>query len=174
MSTDLIATRPARPVDAERLSTIHLEAWRGAYRGLLSGVDLERMISRRGPRWWRGALSRGVLIQVLEVAGKTAGYATYGRSRMRELPFEGEIYELYILPEYQGLGFGTKLFHATRRALVRMRLSGVAVRVLSENDAAMRFYRSLGGQLLMNTQEQVAGTSVELSVFGWFADSDTP
>ncbi|NRG17137.1 GNAT family N-acetyltransferase [Rhizobiales bacterium] len=172
MSTDLIATRPARPIDAETLSTIHLEAWRGAYRGLLSGVDLERMISRRGPRWWRGALSRGVLIQVLEVAGKTVGYATYGRSRMRELPFEGEIYELYILPEYQGLGFGTKLFQATRRALVRMRLSGATVRVLSENEAAMRFYRSLGGQLLMNSQEQVAGTSVELSVFGWFADSD--
>lgn len=172
MSTDLIALRPARPADAEMLSTIHLEAWRGAYRGLLSGVDLERMISRRGPRWWRGALSRGVMIQVIEVAGKTAGYATYGRSRMRELPFEGEIYELYILPDHQGLGFGTKLFQASRRALHRLNLSGLSVRVLKDNEAAMRFYASLGGQVLMTTREQIANTSVELVVLGWFADSD--
>lgn len=172
MSTDLIALRPARPADAATLSAIHLQAWRGAYRGLLSGIDLERMLSRRGPRWWRGALTRGVLIQVLEVAGKPAGYATYGRSRMRELPFEGEIYELYILPEYQGLGFGSKLFRGTRRELHRMRLSGLAVRVLKDNDAAMRFYQSLGGQVLMTTREQIAATTVELAIFGWFADSD--
>src|SRR5690606_27381763 len=98
MSTDLIALRPARPTGIKALASIHEAAWRGAYRGLLSGIELERMIARRGPAWWRGALDRRVMILLLEVAGRPVGYATYGRSRMRELPFEGEIYELYLLP----------------------------------------------------------------------------
>ncbi|MBA4611393.1 GNAT family N-acetyltransferase [Stappia taiwanensis] len=171
MSLGLIALRPARQDDAMALALIHEEAWRGTYRGILGGVELERMISRRGPRWWRTALSRGVRIQMLEVAGTPAGYATYGRSRMRELPFEGEIYELYIRPDHQGLGFGTELFHATRRALDRAYLSGLAVRVLSDNAEAVRFYRQRGGQALMNTREQIASSTLELTIFGWFADT---
>lgn len=172
MSTDLIALRPARPTDIKALASIHEAAWRGAYRGLLSGIELERMIARRGPAWWRGALDCRVMILLLEVAGRPVGYATYGRSRMRELPFEGEIYELYLLPEYQGLGFGSELFHAARRALTRSRLSGLAVRVLKDNDAAIAFYKARGGQPLMTTRERVAQSCVDLVIFGWFADSE--
>jgi len=43
---------------------------------------------------------------VLVFGDKVAGYANYGRNRARSLHFEGEIYELYLRPEFQGLGFG--------------------------------------------------------------------
>ncbi|WP_417769340.1 GNAT family N-acetyltransferase [Stappia sp.] len=170
MSLGLTALRPARHDDAEALAIIHEDAWRSTYRGVIDGLELERMISRRGPKWWRTALSRGVRIQILEVAGVAAGYATYGRSRMRELPFEGEIYELYIRPDHQGLGFGAELFDAARAALDRSRLSGLAIRVLKDNDAAVGFYLRRGGQVLMTSRERIAQTSLELTVFGWFAD----
>lgn len=170
MSLGLTALRPARHDDAEALANIHEDAWRSTYRGVIDGLELERMISRRGPKWWRTALSRGVRIQMLEVAGVAAGYATFGRSRMRELPFEGEIYELYIRPDHQGLGFGTELFDATRAALERSRLSGLAIRVLKDNEAAVGFYLRRGGQVLMTSRERIAQTSLDLTVFGWFAD----
>ena len=35
-----------------------------------------------------------------------AGYANYGRNRARSLYYDGEVYELYLRPEFQGLGFG--------------------------------------------------------------------
>lgn len=149
MTLGLTALRPARTQDADALAAIHEETWRATYRGVIDGVELERMISRRGPKWWRTALSRGVRILVLHVAGVPAGYATFGRSRMRELPFEGEIYELYVRPDHQGMGFGTELFHAARAALEKSRLSGLALRVLRDNEDAVRFYHHRGGQALM-------------------------
>ncbi|SDU38095.1 GNAT family N-acetyltransferase [Stappia sp. ES.058] len=173
MSLGLIALRPARHDDAHALACVHEEAWRATYRGLIDGRELERMISKRGPQWWRRALSRGVQIQILHVGGTPAGYATFGRSRMRELPFEGEIYELYIRPDHQGLGFGTELFHAARGALVRSRMSGLAVRVLRDNEDALRFYRHRGGQVLLTSRERVANATLDLTVFGWFGDGDS-
>lgn len=170
MSIGLTALRPARHDDAEALAVIHEDAWRSTYRGIIDGLELERMISRRGPKWWRTALSRGVQIQILQVAGVPAGYATWGRSRMRELPFEGEIYELYIRPDHQGLGFGSELFTATRAALTRARLDGLAIRVLKDNEEAVRFYRRRGGQILMTNRERIAQTTLDLTVFGWFAE----
>lgn len=170
MTLGLTALRPARTQDADALAAIHEETWRATYRGVIDGVELERMISRRGPKWWRTALSRGVRILVLHVAGVPAGYATFGRSRMRELPFEGEIYELYVRPDHQGMGFGTELFHAARAALEKSRLSGLALRVLRDNEDAVRFYHHRGGQALMTTRERVAQTALHLTVFGWFPD----
>jgi hypothetical protein len=38
---------------------VHDAAWRDAYRGLIPGRELERMIARRGPRWWQSAILRG-------------------------------------------------------------------------------------------------------------------
>ena len=60
MSLGLIALRPAHQDDAVSLAAVHEEAWRATYRGIIDGRELERMISKRGPKWWRTALSRGV------------------------------------------------------------------------------------------------------------------
>jgi len=40
MSTILIETRPARPVDAPALAEAHDESWRTAYQGLIPGPEL--------------------------------------------------------------------------------------------------------------------------------------
>ena len=68
---------------------------------------------------------------VLEVSGDVVGYATLGPSRTRGR-FEGEIYELYMAPPHQGLGFGECLFEACRYRLDERRLSGLLVWALAE------------------------------------------
>ncbi|ADZ68873.1 GNAT family N-acetyltransferase [Polymorphum gilvum] len=169
MTTHLTEVRPARPEDAEALSGIHAAAWRGAYRGLLDGIDLERLVSRRTPSWWCDALTKGVLIEVLEIGGEAAGYASYGSCRMPALRCDGEIYEIYLKPECQGLGFGRQLFETARKALQSRGLNGLAVRVLSDNGPACAFYRALGGRLAARTWHETGGRRLELSVFVWAA-----
>ena len=46
--------------------------------------------------WWANAIRRAATVLVVEIGGKIAGYATIGRNRARELPQQGEIYELYL------------------------------------------------------------------------------
>ncbi len=167
MRTHLVETRPARHTDAAALADVHAAAWRGAYRGLLDGLDLERLVTNRSPRWWADALSRGVSIDLLEVSGEVAGYATSGPCRMRGLASAGEIYELYLHPHYQGLGFGRQLFEATRANLEAKRMAGLAVRVLGENTPACGFYRAMGGKLANRTWHSTGGRKLELLIYCW-------
>src|ERR1700749_3200794 len=147
MSTTLIEVRPAKAVDAAAVASTHDEAWRSAYQGFIPGAELEKLINRRGPQWWDSAIRKGSRVSVLVFGDKVAGYANYGRNRARSLHFEGEIYELYLRPEFQGLGFGRRLFSAARRDLLQSGLKSMVIWALSDNDPATEFYRALGGEI---------------------------
>ena len=92
MSVDVAHIRPARPKDATALAAAYEDAWRGAYQGIIPHLSLERMIARRNLRWWKSAVSRRASILVLDFQGEAAGYTTYGRCRLGNLPFRGEIF----------------------------------------------------------------------------------
>ena len=165
-----IAVRRASSADATRIAAVHDAAWTGAYRGIIPGRELERMVARRGPLWWKRALDRHTAVLVLEVGGEIAGYATVGPNRMRMLPYAGEIYEIYMKPEMQGLGFGRLLFGAARRELRRYGLASFAVRVLADNDGARDFYARRGGRVAAETQERIGEALLSIVVFGFEAD----
>ncbi|MCW1842057.1 GNAT family N-acetyltransferase [Prosthecomicrobium hirschii] len=162
-----IGVRRATAKDAEAIAGIHDEAWRLAYGGIIPGGNLERMVARRGPAWWAKAVERRAAILVIEVGGRICGYATIGPSRMRMLPFAGEVYEIYMKPEYQGLGFGRPLFEAARDELKRYGFKSFAVRVLRDNEMAQGFYRRLGGLQAAETSERIGDRSLPVVVFGW-------
>jgi ribosomal protein S18 acetylase RimI-like enzyme len=124
------------------------------------------MIRRRGPEWWTGALKSGDTVLVLEVAGKSAGYATCGPSRIRG-PWKGEIYELYLRPVYQGLGLGEHLFEACRATLDARNLSGLIVWALTANAPATDFYWRRGGRPHSTTFDRIGGARLEKVSLVW-------
>jgi len=167
MTTDLIAIRPAKAAHAAALATAHAEAWRLAYQGIIPHLHLERMIARRNPRWWAQAIGRRAPVLVLEYDGEAVGYATFGRARMRNSPYRGEIFEIYVSPVYQGIGFGAKLFAAARRALAENGLSGLVVWALADNEMGCYFYRHLGGRLIAEGAETFGEVSLRKLAFAW-------
>lgn len=156
----VISIRRVRSEDAAALSGVFDAAWREAYQGIIPGIALERMMARRGPRWWLSTVGRGRPMVVLDVGETVAGYVSYGRCRDRSLPAEGEIDELYLAPEYQGVGFGKRLFKAVRNDMHDRGIKRIAVWVLAENDRARAFYAGLGGTVVAETMDRVAGSDL--------------
>lgn len=167
MSTLAIDVRCAETGDVEGITAVHDASWRYAYEGLIPAKELARMIARRGPRWWSRAIRRGTAVLVLEVGGTIAGYATYGPNRARDLKQKGEIYEIYLLPEYQGVGLGTQLFLAARRELGRHGYDTTVVWALADNEPACRFYRNAGGRRVARSTEQFGKTVLAKIAFAW-------
>jgi ribosomal protein S18 acetylase RimI-like enzyme len=165
MNAITISVRLARTEDAAALSNVFDASWREAYQGILPALSLERMINRRGPKWWLSTIGRGRPLVVLDIGEAIAGYVTYGRCRDRSLPADGEIDELYLAPEYQGLGFGKRLFRAVRNDLDDRGAKRVAVWCLAENERACGFYRRLGGRMIAETTEQFSGAAKVKSCF---------
>jgi GNAT superfamily N-acetyltransferase len=167
METDVVQIRPARLKDATALAEVYAEAWRGAYRGVIPHLSLERMIARRGLSWWKVALAERRPLLVLDFDGAASGYATFGRCRSGRTPFQGEIFELYLRPVYQGLGLGEKLFERTRKRLFDLRLKGLVVWALSDNDGACAFYLHLGGKPVAEAAERFGEVSLRKVAFAW-------
>lgn len=156
----VISIRRARPADAEGLAAVHDAAWREAYRGLIQGVVLERMIAKRGPAWWRTAAVRGRPLIVLDLDDRIGGYAAYGPSRSLALSQQGEIDELYLDPVLQGLGLGTRLFASARRDLAGQGHKGLVVWALADNLRACRFYERLGGTAVKRGETRFGGVTL--------------
>jgi GNAT superfamily N-acetyltransferase len=167
MSTDVIQVRAATRRDTPALSALYAEAWRCAYRGIIPHLPLERMIARRGQAWWERALDERYPLLVLDFRGETAGYATFGRSRLRRAPAQGEIFELYLHPIYQGLGLGKRLFVETRKRLLDRRYKDLVVWALADNDSACSFYLGLGGSPIAEGAERFDQVSLRKIAFAW-------
>lgn len=146
MKTLTIDIRPAEIGDAAAIAQAHESSWLGAYSGIIPHRALRAMVNRRGVEWWRNAIRNATSILVVDVGGEIVGYATLGRSRTRQLPQQGEIYELYLRPEYQGVGLGSRLFAEARNRLRLHGLTGLIVWALEDNTNALSFYEGSGGR----------------------------
>jgi ribosomal protein S18 acetylase RimI-like enzyme len=161
-----LCVRPGKVADAAALSRVFRESWLFAYRGIIPHLHLESMIRQRTPEWWRGAVRSGDSTLVVEHGGKVVGYATYGGARQRS-PYQGEIYELYLDPVHQGLGFGEHLFEGSRHALDQRKLRGLVVWALLDNTPACDFYWRRGGRPVASAFTKIGGARLEKVAFAW-------
>lgn len=191
MDSSSILIRAAEIGDAAVLSQVHRASWFNAYHGVLNGSALRDSIARRNKHWWRsaveklnaelasiggrvsggGARLRQSRLLVLEFDGVVAGYANFGTGRRNFPPYAmsrwGEIFELYLLPEYQGLGFGRMLFERVRSELKEMEHGPLIVWALEANDQAIGFYTALGGESFVRSHEMFGGTQAPTIGFRW-------
>jgi ribosomal protein S18 acetylase RimI-like enzyme len=140
--------RPARLADAASLGRVESRAWRIAYADLLPAPLLDRLVPGRLADRWQARIGRGdpILVWSEPEIGAVA-YATFGPARegSYEPGFAGELFELYVHPEFQRRGIGRHLVEAVQAAL-RTRHPWFVVEVLRDNAPARAFYAAIGLQ----------------------------
>ena len=160
-------TRRAEPRHASGIAHVHQQSWRNAYSGIIPHKALDKMIRRRDETWWAKAIRHSTRIVVVEDDESVVGYATLGPNRVAALPQDGEVYELYLLPEYQGVGLGRKLFLAARQELFNSGMKSTIVWVLEDNVPASEFYRNAGGKDIAEGGETFDGKELRKIAFCW-------
>ena len=161
-----VCVRKGKVADAPAIAEVFRESWLLAYRGIIPHVQLEGYIRRRTPEWWRSAVRSSEGTLVLELDDKLVGYATFGSARNRG-PYQGEIYELYLDPVHQGLGFGERLFESCRHALETRKVRGVIVWSLIDNTPACNFYWRRGGRPIATSFTKIGTAKLEQVAFAW-------
>lgn len=164
----MIGVRSARRGDAAAIGRIHVETWRDSYAGLLPDRELLRMSSEiEGGRWERSLGGREKVL-VAEEDGAVIGFGSCGRCRLRALPFDGEVYTLYVAPDHQGHGAGRALLTGLFGELASSGCKSALVWVLSENPSRF-FYEAMGGRQVADREEDLWGTRVSECAYGWDA-----
>lgn len=173
MQKELVIIRRAEARDAAQLVHVHEASWRNAYQGILPHSELQRILQRRDQAFWGRAIARDSGIYVLEYEGNVVGYANVGPCSRRALVrthgsgHYGEIFELYLHPVFQGLGFGGRLFETVRQRFRAERYRGFFVRALAENDGARQFYERRGGTLAFQDVDLFSGHPIETVSYFW-------
>jgi len=167
----MITIRPARLKDARSIAQIYVESWRNTYAGMLPDKYLLRPDwEEREFRAWRHQFIRQGRGDVVLVADDSAagvvGFVSAGPTRHPALPFRGEIYTLYLRPDYHGQGLGKRLFISAARRLMTIAGPSIVVWVLKPNPARF-FYGALGGRFIARRSSSFAGQAIEELAYGW-------
>lgn len=162
--------REAIPADAPAMAKVHVDTWRTAYPGIVSSEFLSGLSYERSERGWRAAIEGRPGEQYIYVANEGAenifGFVAAGAIREVLVPFDCEIYALYVLKEYQGMGYGRKLMAVAAQRLKVEGYSSMMLWVLAEN-ATRRFYEHLGGLQIAEQEIEIGGTSLPELGYGW-------
>jgi len=162
-----ITIRAARPADARAIARLDVETWRTTYAGMLSTPYLVGLSEQRRELGWRGVISReprDVRVAV-EPGGVIRGFGSCGPNRGDRF-FTGEVFTLYVAPDWQNQGIGRRLLIALFRRLVAAGRRSAIVWVLRDNPSRF-FYERLGAQQVSRKALPVGGAAVEAVAYGW-------
>ena len=143
--------RPATPDDAPELAGVHVAAWRAGYRGIVPDAYLEGFTVQRGTARLRKFLSAEAAAgesgrtYAAEHEGRLVGLLTLGgcRDADAEPGTDGEIWGIYIAPQYWRRGVGRFLCGHAERLLASLGCTVVRLWVLEANHRARRFYEAM-------------------------------
>lgn len=139
--------RPATPDDIDRITDVNIRAWNSTYRGLIADEFIYKMTPETVRTKWERTFSNTTdplkfTLVAVDENNVPLGYAVWGKNRNEDLPFDVELYAIYLLKEYQGKGIGKELFS---RSITEMKKQGVRsfiLFVLETNQNARKFYES--------------------------------
>ncbi|MDH4052643.1 MAG: GNAT family N-acetyltransferase [Rubrivivax sp.] len=131
---------------ADQIAAIHVRSWQAAYKDILAGSYLESLSIERRADAWRAALRDGApTIHVAIEDARTIGFVSFGKCRDEAATAErGEIWAIYVEPEYWGRGAGRALLWQALSALRSLRFAVVSLWVLDRNERGIRFYERAG------------------------------
>lgn len=172
----MIVVRPATEADAAAIGRVHVDTWRTTYAGLLPDTMLIGMSDVRRAAYWQQVIAQhaereDVLVAVDRQHG-VIGFGSCGPARALPEDIDaawrdaGEIYTLYVSPDFQNAGTGRRLLAGLMSRLVERGFGAAVLWVLASNPSRF-FYERMGGRRLGVQVEHHGEHPIEETAYGW-------
>jgi L-amino acid N-acyltransferase YncA len=168
--------RPATVQDAAGIARVYVDTWRSTYAAILPHRGLLGMSYEEQARQWSWIVrdhAQSVIVAI-EADDGVVGFVGFGPARNRPAANRiagddarvGEIYTIYVSPDFQERGIGRQLLTAAFAALVEKRYSRGLLWALRDNHSRY-FYERVGGKLIAERQERQWGRLMDQVCYGW-------
>jgi ribosomal protein S18 acetylase RimI-like enzyme len=135
-----ILLREASLDDLEQVVEVFLACWRGSYATVLPEPLVASMTDERATALWRRALNSPTGTTVVAVRdGHVLGVTRFDTAGQ-----QGAVHSLYVSPDAQGLGLGTRLLDHATAAFVACGQRSAELWVFADNAPSIAFYGSRG------------------------------
>lgn len=154
--------RKPRLNDASQIVQINLMCWKENYKNIINQSFLDNLDYQKRLMLRKSAIEEEKGIQLVACYRKNIiGFCDAGiyflkdNQKYIKAPIKedniGEIYAIYVHPNYQKQGVGKALFKEVRAMLKQKGLVPFYVWVLKDNKLAKKFYESQGGKLIVES-----------------------
>jgi len=165
-----VVIREANLADVGAIAKVHVDTWRTTYSKLIPADFLANLSYEKRAKKWVEILSNpeptNFTYLVENEIGEIVGFANGGRERTGDRVYQGELYAIYILEQYQRQRLGHRLIHTIVDKLLQSGINSMIVWVLADNSAC-QFYESLGGQRVHQKQIEIGNVQLLEVAYGW-------
>ncbi len=160
--------RAAVVEDALAIASVQYYGWQQTYQGIINQAYLDSLSIEKGLEFTKRLLASAQPVTLVMVNADSAviGYISCGKNRAAELPCDGEIYAMYVLKQYHGLGLGKQLLIEAVAQLLKRGYQSVCVFVLKDNPAG-GFYKSFKPDLEVTVKVTIGNDEYEELGLGW-------
>lgn len=168
MSQIMVQTRRAREGDAKRIADIYVETWRTTYAGSVPDRVLIQMSVERQTVYWTRAINHGseIICVAEDLNAGIVAVCSAGSNRIRGGTYTGEVYTLYVQPDFQNQGIGRRLLTHVFGELHAQGMDSALIWVLASNPSRF-FYEVMGGKRVSEREEAMWGTKLREIAYGW-------
>ncbi|MGG5461131.1 N-acetyltransferase family protein [Clostridium sp. B9] len=132
--------------DAKDLAKIHSNSWKVSYKGIIPDEILDNFNIEKKQRYFERVIKDGLEENAVILSNnEVIGFICIGKCRDTDKTDSyGEVWGIYLLPEYFGRGVGTKLINWGLGELRNRGYKKVTLWVLEDNIKARKFYEKVG------------------------------
>ena len=167
--TPSIIYREATVEDSYAVAQVHVKSWRESFAGLVPQSFMDNMTVEKRAKAFASRATNGFykmfLAETLEER-VVVGFMDVGKPRDGELPYDAELYAIYLLKEFQRKGIGQELFRMGVEALVAEGMHSMYLLAL-EVSPYRPFYEKLGGRLAGRKVVTLDGVDFFAVVYAW-------
>ncbi|WP_186579220.1 GNAT family N-acetyltransferase [Aquibacillus kalidii] len=162
--------REAKLEDAERIADIHVKSWKSTYSELINEQDMSNITYDNRKVLWETILcmpnENQPALVIVDNKERIVGFISGGKERTKRFGYDGEIYAIYLLEEYQRKGLGSMLLESFATAMKQSGYQSLLVWVLTKNPSN-RFYKDYGAKQLEKEETTIGKGTYQETAYGW-------